>query len=86
MYDTYSKLPSKVKYNRSICSNAKLLYGEIALLCQKNGFCYASNKFLGDLLNVTTRTITRLVKELKDQSLIRIDYSIDGLRKIYLID
>lgn len=45
MQETYSKIPSKVKYNNCICPNAKLLYGEISLLCYTNGYCYATNKF-----------------------------------------
>lgn len=86
MQETYSKIPSKVKYNNLICPNAKLLYGEISLLCYTNGYCYATNKFLGNLLNVTSRTITRLIKELIDSNLIKIEYSNEGIRKIFIIE
>lgn len=86
MLETYSKIPSKVKYNNSICSNSKLLYGEILLLCHTNGYCHATNSFLGKLLNVTSRTITRLIKELSEAGLIRIEYSNQGFRKIYIIE
>lgn len=86
MQENYSKIPSKVKYNNCICPNAKLLYGEISLLCYTNGYCYATNKFFSNLLNVTTRTITRLIKELLESKLIRIEYSDEGIRKIYIIE
>ena len=57
MQETYSKIPSKVKYNNCICPNAKLLYGEISLLCYTNGYCYATNKFFGNSLLVFLNSV-----------------------------
>ena len=54
------------------------MYGEISLLCYTNGYCYATNKFFSNLLNVTPRTITRLIKE--NEKLI---YSISNYFKNY---
>lgn len=85
MNNEYSKIPNSVRYNQSICSNAKLLYSDILLLCHQNGYCYASNKFLGKGLGVTPRTITRLIKELKDANLISISYTDEHIRRIYLV-
>ena len=45
MNNKYCKIPNLVKNNKHICSNAKLLYGDILLLCHKAGYCYATNKF-----------------------------------------
>lgn len=85
MNNSYCKIPTMVKKNKSICSNAKLLYGDIQLLCHQNGYCYASNKFLAENLSVTDRTIRRLIKELKDANLIRIEYVDNHIRHIYLM-
>ena len=75
MYEKYSKIPLSIKNNKNLSSNAKLLYGDIQLLCYKNGFCFASNKHLGDILSVTERTITRLLSELEKNNYIKIEYS-----------
>lgn len=84
MNDTYSKIPSKVRLNANICPNAKLLYGVIYLLSLKEGFCYASNNCLSSNINVSVRTITRLLKELKNENLIRVKYTDKCVRKIYI--
>lgn len=83
MYDKYSKIPLFIKNNKNICSNAKLLYGDISLLCHSKGYCFATNKFLADNLGVTNRTIIRLINELEKESLIRIEYSRNE-RKIFI--
>lgn len=83
MYDKYSKIPLFIKNNKNICSNAKLLYGDISLLCHSKGYCFATNKFLADNLGVTNRTITRLLSELVKNELIIIDYCCNN-RKIFI--
>lgn len=85
MNTKYCKIPSLIKNNRHICSNAKLLYGDILLLCHLKGYCYATNKFLANNLNLTPRTITRLIKELIKENLIRVSYTKNNLRKIYIV-
>lgn len=85
MNNAYCKIPIIVKRNKHICSNAKLLYGDILLLCHQNGYCYASNKFLANNLGLSSRTITRLIKELNDENLIHISYSEEHIRRIYLV-
>jgi DNA-binding MarR family transcriptional regulator len=84
VYEKYSKIPLSIKNNNNLSSNAKLLYGDIQLLCYKNGYCFASNKHLGDILSVTERTITRLLSELEKNNYIKIEYS-RNKRKIYLV-
>lgn len=86
MLDTYCKIPRKVLNNRRLCSNAKLLYGDLVLLCHNNGYCYATNKFLAYNLKVSSRTITRLLKKLKDEELIEIKYDSNSVRNIYILD
>jgi len=81
----YCKIPTFVKNNKNINSNAKLLYGDILLLCHQNGYCYATNKFLADNLNLKPRTITKLIKELREANLITVTYTKENVRKIYLV-
>ena len=85
MSNEYLKLPDFVLSNSNIWATSKILYGYISLLCYQNGFCYATNSFLGKTLRVTPRTITRLIRELKDAKLITISYTDDHVGRIYLV-
>lgn len=57
---------------KNICANAKLLYGVIIVLFYIRNYCFADNTYLVETLNTTRRTITRLIKELKDNDYIYI--------------
>lgn len=81
----YINISSKILHNRSLKPNSKILYGEIARLSQKNGYCYASNKYLGELLDIKEKSVSRLLKELKDSGLIKSEEVIEcGVTKRYL--
>lgn len=64
------KIPDEVLYNREITAKSKLLYGEIARLCEDTGSCYATNRALGNLLNVSVRAMTDMIKQLRDNKYI----------------
>lgn len=81
----YVKIPVSVLMDKNICANAKLLYGVIIVLSYIRNYCFADNTYLAGTLNTTRRTITRLIKELKDNNYI---YIINDKheRKIYIKD
>lgn len=80
----YINMPQKVA-EAHISLGAKVLYGQINRLSRKEGYCYASNKYLGGLLNVSERTVSRMIGELKQSNFIVSKETIeDGLTKRYL--
>ena len=60
----YAIIPAEVRYSKKLTPNAKLLYAEITALAQKDGSCWASNKYFSELYNVSTVTISRWVSSL----------------------
>lgn len=81
----YINISSKVLHNRNLKPNSKILYGEIDRLSRKDGCCYASNKYLGELLDIKEKSVSRLLKELKESGLIRSEEIIEcGITKRYL--
>ena len=85
MDNKYIKIPISVLMNKSISPNAKLLYGVIVVLSYVRDYCFADNTYLAETLNTTNRTITRLIKELKDHNYIYITNE-KHKRKIYIKD
>ncbi len=79
----YVEVPMIVLLDNDISSTSKLLMGLITTLTMKEGFCYASNKYLSNLLKVSRRTITSCITSLKRKNYIKVEND-PNMRKIYL--
>ena len=66
----YAIIPANVRYDSKLPANAKLLYGEITALCNKEGYCWATNDYFAELYCTTEKTISRWIKCLKEKGLI----------------
>ena len=66
----YAIIPAEIRYDTELKDKAKLLYGEITALSDKNGYCYASNRYFAELYNVSQTTISLLIKNLIDNGYI----------------
>ena len=53
----YSIIPATILYNRDLKANQKILYAVITSLSNKEGYCFASNKYLADKLNVDRKSV-----------------------------
>ena len=60
----YAVIPASVRYDERLPPNAKLLYGEITALCNKEGRCWASNNYFAELYGMTKKSISRLIQQL----------------------
>ena len=79
----YAIIPAEVRYDDNLRDKSKLLYGEISSLCNKYGYCYASNQYFAELYKVSKTTISTLIKELVDNGYIisEIEYK-EGTKEI----
>lgn len=83
----YAIIPADVRYCKDLEPAAKLLYGEITALTQREGYCWASNKYFADLYDVCERTVTNWLISLQTCGFIDIETEKDGLkwdRKIWI--
>ena len=66
----YAIIPSTVLFNENLKSSEKLLYAVITILANKEGYCFASNSYLGGLLNAQPHTISKWVSSLKEKGFV----------------
>ena len=67
----HAVIPADVRYDARLKASAKLLYGELTALCDRDGYCWASNRYFADLYGTSDRTVERLLQELEDCGYIR---------------
>ena len=82
----YAIIPATVRYDKGLTDKAKLLYGEITCLCNKEGYCFATNNYFANLYNCTSRAIQFTISKLQEKGYIRVILENNYQRKIYLTD
>lgn len=87
----YAIIPATVRYSKLLKANEKLLYGEITSLSNKNGFCYAQNRYFADLYGVSIETVSRWLSNLQKCGFIQIEVKRNEnkeviARYIYIVD
>lgn len=83
----FAIIPATVRYCKELEPSAKLLYGELTALTQKEGYCWASNKYLCELYDVNERTLRRWLSALEKNGFIKRDVDCSGSshpRKIWI--
>ena len=66
----YAIIPATVRYDETIPPNAKLLYGELTALSNKEGHCWASNGYFANLYKVHKNTVSGWIRVLLDSKYI----------------
>lgn len=81
-------MPVQVGTDNALTLQDKMLYCQILSLTKKSGFCFATNSYLSKLNNVTTKTISKSISNLRNNNYIRVEYQKenrnDSKRKIFM--
>lgn len=87
----YAVIPSSVLFCKELKANEKLLYALITVLANKEGYCFASNKYLASKFFVDHSTVSKWISHLRKLGFIREEIIKDEnkkfiIRKIYPSD
>lgn len=80
----YAIIPAHVRYDKNLCSSAKLLYGEITALSNKYGYCYSTSNYFAKLYGVKRNQVVNWIKQLIECGYVTIEVEDNHKRKIYL--
>jgi hypothetical protein len=69
-HNWYAVLPAKVLLSKELTDKQKLLIALISNLSNERGYCFASNKYLGDCLDCSESTIKDHLKKLEDMTIL----------------
>ncbi len=81
--NNFIKVPINVLEDKRLSPNTKLLYGILLSLNSNKEYSFATNKYLSNSLNISKRSITNMISDLKKIEYISIKYS-DGKRYIMI--
>lgn len=77
----WAVIPANVRYSK-LKANAKLLFGEISALSNREGYCWASNKYFADLYGVSKNTISLWINQLKEFGFVNVEVIRDQNKQV----
>jgi hypothetical protein len=78
----WALIPPSIIAREDLSANEKLVFGRILGLTGNEGYCYASNLWLGKQIGLQPQTISVIVSKLKEKELIDVKINRDDQRKI----
>lgn len=79
----YIVIPASVWFDERLRPNSTKLYGVISALCSSEGYCWAGDAYLGEMLHQSERTVRELLRELVDCGHLWVDKQ-GGRRRIWI--
>jgi len=80
----YAIIPANVRYDKELTELSKLMYGEITCLCNKEGYCFASNNYFAKLYKCSTRTIQNAIAKLQEKGYVDVVIENGYQRKVFI--
>lgn len=72
--DYFVVIPAAVRFDKSLSPNAKLLYGDIWALCNKNGYCWATNGYFAEMYGCNATTVSVWISALEKNGYINTNW------------
>ena len=66
-------MPSEILINDKLSDKEKIILSMIIYLSKDKGYCFATNNYFSDILNVTVVSVSRIINSLKKKNYIKIN-------------
>lgn len=83
MQSYYTTIPTYITTREDLLDGEKIFYGVVQSLCNKYGFCWASNDTLAKIAHKKSRQIQNYIRKLRDVGLIFVEIEYKNERKIW---
>ena len=67
----YGILPASIRYDKNLKPMEKIMYSELTALCNKNGYCNATNSYFAELYEVSKNTVSLWIGDLEKAGYIK---------------
>ena len=67
----YAVIPAVILFHEDLSANAKLLYAILTNLCDRDGYCWATNEYLAEQFSTSERAVSRWIAQLEKLGFIR---------------
>ena len=65
-------IPSEILLNKDLSDKEKIILSMILYLSEEKGSCFASNKYIANIVNVTPERVSKIISSLKGKRYIRV--------------
>jgi hypothetical protein len=78
----YAIIPANVRYCKKLKPIERLIYAEITCLTNNKGYCWAGNEYFSNLFEISNRSVSRHINQLKYFEFISISMTRDSSSKV----
>lgn len=78
----YAIIPADVRYCKKLKPIERLIYAEITCLTNNKGYCWAGNEYFSNLFEISNRSVSRHINQLKNFEFISVSMIRDSSSKV----
>ena len=65
-------IPAEILLNKDLSDKEKIILSMILYLSEEKGSCFASNKYIANIVNVTPERVSKIISSLKDKEYVKV--------------
>ncbi len=65
-------IPAEILLNKDLSDKEKIILSMILYLSEEKASCFASNKYIANIVNVTSERVSKIISSLKDKGYVKV--------------
>lgn len=65
-------IPAEILLNKDLLDKEKIILSMILYLSEEKGSCFASNKYIANIVNVTPERVSKIISSLRDKEYVKV--------------